>query len=156
MARPSLYNPELLDAIVERLAAGEPMAAICREEGMPAARTVRDWIAQKPEVSAAIAHAREDGEDWLAAECLLIADTPQEGVEEKLELVKGADGQMHLVVTERKRGDMLGHRRLQIETRLKLLAKWNPKKYGEKVEVGGHLTLEQLVAGSARKEEPAP
>ena len=29
--------------------------------------------------------------------------------------------------------DMLGHRNLQIETRLKLLAKWNPKKYGERV-----------------------
>ncbi|MNU09652.1 hypothetical protein D3C72_2563420 [compost metagenome] len=28
---------------------------------------------------------------------------------------------------------MLGHRRLQVETRLKLLAKWHPKKYGEKV-----------------------
>jgi len=33
--------------------------------------------------------------------------------------------------------DMLGHRKLQIETRLKLLAKWNPKKYGERVQVAG-------------------
>ena len=33
--------------------------------------------------------------------------------------------------------DMLGHRKLQIETRLKLLAKWNPQKYGDKVQVGG-------------------
>jgi hypothetical protein len=32
---------------------------------------------------------------------------------------------------------MLGHRKLRIETRLKLLAKWNPKKYGDKVQVGG-------------------
>ena len=31
-----------------------------------------------------------------------------------------------------KREDMLGHRKLQIETRLKLLAKWNPKKWGDK------------------------
>ena len=29
---------------------------------------------------------------------------------------------------------MLGHRKLQIETRLKLLAKWSPKKYGEKIQ----------------------
>jgi len=33
--------------------------------------------------------------------------------------------------------DMLGHRKLQIETRLKLLAKWNPKKYGDRVTMAG-------------------
>jgi hypothetical protein len=27
--------------------------------------------------------------------------------------------------------------KLRIETRLKLLAKWNPKKYGERVQVAG-------------------
>ena len=26
---------------------------------------------------------------------------------------------------------MLGHRKLQVETRLKLLAKWDPKRYGD-------------------------
>ena len=31
-----------------------------------------------------------------------------------------------------KRSDMLGHRKLQIWTRLQLLAKWAPKKYGER------------------------
>ena len=34
-----------------------------------------------------------------------------------------------MTVTEE---DMLGHRRLQIETRLKLLAKFHPTKYGDK------------------------
>jgi hypothetical protein len=33
--------------------------------------------------------------------------------------------------------DMLGHRKLQIETRLKLLAVWDPKRYGNKVQLGG-------------------
>jgi hypothetical protein len=28
---------------------------------------------------------------------------------------------------------MIEHRKLRIETRLKLLAKWNPKKYGDKL-----------------------
>jgi hypothetical protein len=35
------------------------------------------------------------------------------------------------------REDMLGHRKLQIETRLKLLAKWSPKRYGDKLGIGG-------------------
>lgn len=143
MGRPSLYSPELLDEITERLASGEPLAKICRDPGMPKPRTVRDWIAQKENVSAAIAHAREEGEDWLAAECLIIADTPMPGVIEKEELVGGV-----LAVTERRTEDMLQHRKLQIDTRLKLLAKWNPKKWGENVNLSGHVTLEQLVASS--------
>jgi hypothetical protein len=35
------------------------------------------------------------------------------------------------------RQDMLGHRKLLIETRLKLLAKWNPKKYGDRQILAG-------------------
>ena len=166
MGRPSLYSPELLDSIVERLSAGEPMAQICREEGMPAARTVRDWINQRDDVSTAIARAREDGEDWLAAECLLIADTPMEGIIEEYERVEVEDPDIddperrkrapkvsEFVLTKRRKEDMLGHRKLQIETRLKLLAKWNPRKYGENVNVTGHVTLEQLVAGSMKRPE---
>jgi len=33
--------------------------------------------------------------------------------------------------------DMLGHRKLQIETRLKLLAKFHPTKYGDKLGLHG-------------------
>lgn len=93
-------------------------------------------------VSLAIARARESGEDYLAAECLQIANTPEAGEETEFD----KDGN----VVRRKVGDMLGHRKLQIETRLKLLAKWNPKKYGDKqqLEHSGGLTLEQLVVAS--------
>jgi len=40
-----------------------------------------------------------------------------------------------LVTTEVKQEDMLGHRKLQVETRLKLLACWDPRRYGAKVAV---------------------
>jgi len=131
--RPSKYTPKLVEDICARLAKGEPLAQICRDEGMPHPSTVRDWMDAKPDVSRAIARAREDGEDWIAAECLAIADTPLEGEETKLD----ESGK----VVETKRGDMLQHRKLQIETRLKLLAKWNPRKWGEKVAVGGAADL---------------
>lgn len=128
---------------------------------MPAARTVRDWIKRHASISAAIAGARDDGEEWLAAECLLISNTPMVGVVEEYErkTTKNPDGSEseQLVLIKRRVEDMLGHRKLQIETRLKLLAKWNPRKWGDKVEVGGHLTLEQLVASSSQQpagEEP--
>lgn len=108
--RPSKYSKELIADICERLSNGEPLAAICRDEGMPDPSTVWDWQQNKPEVSQAIARAREIGEEVIAAGCLDIADDLQ---------------------------DHPASRRVRVETRLKLLAKWNPKKWGEKVAIGG-------------------
>lgn len=136
--RPSKFTQAILDELCERMSKGEPEAVICRDEHMPAARTVRDWKMTLPEVTAAIACAREAGEDSIAADCLLIADTPMEGVIEEYERkpVKKPDGTetVELVLIKRRVEDMLGHRRLKIETRLKLLAKWNPKKWGERLQ----------------------
>lgn len=141
MGRPSKRTPELIDEICERLCMGEPLAAICRDEHMPHRSTVSDWAASDEEVSRRIARAREEGEEFIAEECLRIADTPMLGVIEKVEpvVVVEAEGDQPAVIeerlVERKTEDMLGHRKLQIETRLKLLAKWNPKKWGERVAV---------------------
>ena len=126
--RPSLYTVALAEEICQRLGKGEPLAVICRDEHMPAVRTVSDWKEAYPEFSANFARARDDGFDAIAADCLEIANTPLEGVE----TVTKDDGK-----TEIRAGDMLGHRKLQIETRLKLLARWDPKRYGEKVAIGG-------------------
>ena len=73
------------------------------------------------------AHARELGEDAIAQECLTIADTPMIGIEEET-----SDTGKKI-----KKSDMLGHRKLRIETRMKLLAVWNPKKWGDKLGIGG-------------------
>jgi len=120
-----MFSQEVADAICERIAEGEPLRAICREEGMPAWRTIYDWIDAEPAFAARFARAREVGFDAIAAQTLEIADTPQEGIRSEVT----DDGK-----TKEVREDMLGHRKLQIETRLKLLAKWSPKKYGEKIE----------------------
>jgi hypothetical protein len=121
----SKYTSDIANAICERIAEGEPLYAICREKDMPAWRTVYDWIAAHPAFAAGFARAREVGFDAIAAQALQIADTPQEGVRSEVT----DDGK-----TKEVREDMLGHRKLQIETRLKLLAKWSPKRYGEKIE----------------------
>lgn len=132
--RPSKYTPEIAAEICARLSNGEPMAAICRSDEMPAVQTVFAWKEANEGFSLSIARAREEGFDALAAECLVIANTPVEGVEKTVK----ADG-----AVETKKGDMLGHRKLQIETRLKLLAKWDPKRYGDKIqqEHSGELTV---------------
>ena len=120
--RPSKYTPELAKEICEKLSEGIPLREICREEHMPAWRTIYDWMGRSEDLSAAIARARDVGYDKMAEECLEIADTPVMGHKQVM-----SDKATYTTVE-----DMLGHRRLQIETRLKLLAKFHPTKYGEK------------------------
>jgi hypothetical protein len=126
--RPTKYTPDIARRICEQLSDGVPLRQICREnEGFPAWRTVYDWMWRDAELSTAIARARDIGYDALAEECLYISDNIQMG--KKKVFTSGAkEGEDSVTVTEE---DMLGHRKLQIETRLKLLAKFNPKKYGE-------------------------
>jgi hypothetical protein len=127
IGRPSKYTPELAAEICERLSDGEPLRQICRDEHMPAWTAIYAWAAQDKALSERIAQAREQGYDAIAEDLLAIADTPLMGDTE----TSSANG---LTIT---RQDMLGHRKLQIETRLKLLAKWNPKKYGDRQIVAG-------------------
>ena len=90
---------------------------------MPPEATVRNWAMDDVNGFAAqYARAREIGADAIAEQALYIADTPEIGEE-----VEESENGMKV-----KRADMLGHRKLQVETRLKLLAKWFPKKYGDK------------------------
>ncbi len=42
--RPTIDTPELRDRIFELLCDGMPLRAICRVDGMPARRTVYNWI----------------------------------------------------------------------------------------------------------------
>lgn len=100
---------------------------------MPSRQTVYNWIEENEDLSLRFARARDFGFDEIAEDCLRIADTPMEGEE----VTTDNEGKITT-----KTGDMLGHRKLMIETRLKLLSKWS-KRYGDKVqnEYSGSLNL---------------
>lgn len=88
---------------------------------MPAWRTVYAWKAADKEFDARIACAREAGFDAIASDCLDIAD----------------DRSRDTLLTEhgeRPDTEWISRSKLRIETRLKLLAKWDPKRYGDKVQ----------------------
>lgn len=126
----SSYNPEIAQIICEQLSEGIPLREICRQEGMPAWRTVYDWMYQDQELSAAIAHARDMGYDQLAEECLAIADDASNDWMERI----GEDGQ---TIGWQLNKEHVNRSRLRVETRLKLLAKFNPKRYGDRVSLAG-------------------
>lgn len=128
MGRPSLKTPELIEAICERLSNGEPLAAICRDDGMPNAATVWKWQESDETVKQAIARAREIGFDVIAVESLAIIDERPEYVITTI----GEDA------TE-KRIDSASVQwaKNRAEHRLKLLAKWDPKRFGDKLGLVG-------------------
>jgi hypothetical protein len=122
--RPSTYTEELAAEICARLSKGEPLAQICRDEHMPAVRTVSDWKTAHETFSADFGRARDDGYDVIAAECLDIAD-------------ETSNDTLYTEHGDRPNTEWISRSKLRIETRLKLLAKWDPRRYGEKLAIGG-------------------
>jgi hypothetical protein len=86
------------------------------------------WMAADPDLSAHIARARDLGYEAIAEETLSIADDASNDYMDR------QVGDRTVRVLD---GEHVQRSKLRIETRLKLLAKWNPKKYGDKVVVGG-------------------
>lgn len=118
--RPSTFTQEIADEIIERLSQGEPLRQICRDDRMPAWQTVYRWKADDEAFSRRIAGAREAGFDAIAEECLEIAD------ETAFDTVSTEHG-------DRANSEWISRSKLRVETRLKLLAKWDPKRYGDKI-----------------------
>lgn len=104
---PSTYSKETAEEICWRLAQGQTLKSICMLNHMPNITTVFDWEAKHGEFAQLSARAREHGTHVLADQCIEIADDP---------LMDPAD------------------KRVRIDTRIRLIGKWNAKRYGDKIE----------------------
>lgn len=119
------------EQIVAWLAEGKTLRDFCRQEQMPSYPTIFAWLDQDKQFSIDYARAREVGFEILAEEALHIADNTRMG--RKIVTNSGGDDDVMTVTEE----DMLGHRKLQIDTRMRLLKAWHPKKYGDRTVVAG-------------------
>lgn len=91
--------------VLEGLRAGTPLTIICDEDGMPHDNRIRVWADEDSTLAGDIARAREAGFDAIAKKGLDIVDDLTEDP---------------------------ASRRVRSDYRLKLLAKWDPKRYGDK------------------------
>lgn len=105
MARPSEFTQEIADHICERLAEGESLRSICRDDPFPNKSTVFRWLAANKEFRDQYARARETQADAIADEILDIADEAEDAAKA----------------------------RLQVDARKWLAGKLRPKVYGDKV-----------------------
>jgi hypothetical protein len=117
--------------IVGWLSEGKTLRDFCRQEQMPSYPSIFRWLDEDPVFAINYARAREVGFEILAEEALYIADNTNAG---RKVVTHSTDDEDVTVVTEE---DMLGHRKLQIDTRMRLLRAWHPKKYGDKTIVAG-------------------
>ncbi len=145
MARPSSYSVKVADTICERLAEGKSLNSICASDDMPHKATVFRWLSSHDEFRDQYARAREAQADVLFDEILDIANTPIEGKKTKLD----KDGE----VVEISKGDMIEHRRLQIDARKWMAGKLRPKVYGDKLDVGLTGALDFVVNAKPMTEE---
>lgn len=101
-----MYGPEVKQKVCELLAQGIPLSKICKMKDMPTYMTVLTWQKEDAEFSDSSARAKQDGTHALADEALEIADDP---------LIDPAD------------------KRIRIDTRIRLIGKWNARAYGDKL-----------------------
>lgn len=132
VGRPSIFSQEIADAICSRLANGESLRGICRDEEMPGSTTVFNWLAGSDPAFTAFreqyARAREIQADALVDEILEISD----------------DGTNDWMVRENKDGENVGwtlngehvqRSRLRVDSRKWFASKVAPKKYGDRVDL---------------------
>jgi len=105
------WSQTLANAICDRISNGESLNKICRDKNMPGITTVKDKLLEDEVFSAKYAHAREDQADHYADEIIAIADNADPADAAKT--------------------------RLQIDARKWVASKLKPKKYSEKLAVGG-------------------
>lgn len=135
--RPTTFNQETADEICNRIANGESLRSICDAESMPDKATVFRWLGAHKLFCDQYARAREAQADAIFDEILHIADNPKIGVKTK------TNDKGEVEVSE---GDMIEHRRLQVDARKWMAGKLRPKKYGDKLDVDHGLQPDNPIA----------
>lgn len=124
--RPSIYTKELADQICDRLAAGESLRAICRDEAMPDEKAVRTWALENREgFYPQYARAREIQAERMAEEILEISDDSSQDV------TFDDNG------NPRQNNEFAARSKLRVDTRKWILSKVLPKVYGDRTVLAG-------------------
>jgi hypothetical protein len=126
-----VISQEVRDLICEQLADGKSLRETLKQDGMPAMSHVFRELAADKAFQEQYARAKEFGIERMADELLDISD---DGRNDFMERDLG-DG----VVTQQLNSEHIQRSKLRVDTRKWLLSKLAPKKYGDKLELGGEL-----------------
>ena len=127
---PTTYNQHLATVICIRIAEGESLRQVLKGEGMPAQSTVYEWLLRHESFAEQYTRAREEQADTLADEIIDIAD-------EQPEVVAVIDKKTGALIEHKLDGAFLQWQKNRIEARKWTAMKLKPKKYGDKLALGG-------------------
>ena len=117
---PESVPADMAEEIIEWITDGNTLRAWCKQPGKPAWGTVYDWIIKDKEFSRRYYHARDAGEEAILSDVFAVAHQPPD-------VISGPAG-------DRLDPAYVAWQKNRVELTMKVLAKWNPKKYGEKSE----------------------
>ncbi len=135
MGRKSTYSNALAERICARLADGESLRSVCRDDQMPALSSVMKWLDHHPAFAEQYARARACGLEAMAEDILDISDNATNDWMER----HGEDAVGYV-----ENGEAMARSKLRVDSRKWLLSKLAPKKYGDKLDmaVSGSVTVE--------------
>lgn len=110
------FSEEVFADMLERIACGDSVRAICDEHGFPSRKTFYGWVLRNEDLRLRYETALVARHYALADETLEIADEPVGSLE------SGATD-----------SGAVQKQRLQVDTRKWILSKLVPKKYGDKI-----------------------
>ena len=123
LGRPvSKPDPEIVEKVLEHVALGGTLRAFCRQKGMPSYRTLYRGLDKDQEFLSRFTYvSRFLGARAIAEEALALVDTPPPVIGE------GDNARMD--------NAHVNWMRSRSDLRLKLLSKWYPQEYGDKVGI---------------------
>lgn len=129
-------TPEVIAAILTRVAEGESVRSIARDPEMPAMSTIFKYLAQDTAFAEQYARACEMRADAKFEEMFEIAD---DGSNDWMEKSYGENSPPGWQLN----GEHVQRSRLRVDTLKWALARMNPKKYGDKLDLnhGGTVGL---------------
>ena len=130
LGRPTTYNEEIASVICGRMANGESLRSVCRDEAMPALSTVFLWVSKHKAFSEQYTKAMAARADAWFEDIVDIAD---DSSNDYIETEEG----------ERFNSEHVNRSRLRIDARKWMIARMLPKKYGDnKVGASSEIDLE--------------
>lgn len=144
--RPTKYTPKLTAKILTLISEGQSLRRVCRDERLPAASTVFEWLIRYDDFSEQYARAKQQGSEAMAEEIMDIAD---DGRNDWIEIW---DKKGENIIGYKVNGEAVQRSKLRVDTRKWLMSKLAPKKYGDSLDLtsgGEKIKVAPMYGGSS-------